>query len=48
MNHLGLLYVVEYGEIVESGTHEELLEHNGIYASLWRVQSGLRTVNSEQ
>ncbi|MEO1430364.1 MAG: ABC transporter ATP-binding protein [Cyanobacteria bacterium J06633_8] len=40
------IYVVEYGEIVESGTHEELLEHNGIYASLWRVQSGLRTVSS--
>ena len=42
------IYVVEYGEIVESGTHEELLEHNGIYASLWRVQSGLKSVNSEQ
>lgn len=40
------IYVVEYGEIVESGTHEELLEHNGIYASLWRVQSGLKSVNS--
>jgi len=40
------IYVVEYGEIVESGTHEELLEHNGIYASLWRVQSGLRSANS--
>ncbi|MEB3214801.1 MAG: ABC transporter ATP-binding protein [Nostocales cyanobacterium 94392] len=36
------IYVVEYGEIVESGTHEELLEDNGIYASLWRVQSGLK------
>ncbi|NJM17254.1 MAG: ABC transporter ATP-binding protein [Richelia sp. RM2_1_2] len=40
------IYVVEYGEIVESGTHEELLERNGIYASLWRVQSGLKSVNS--
>lgn len=40
------IYVVEYGEIVESGTHEELLAHNGIYASLWRVQSGLKSVNS--
>uniref|UniRef100_UPI0035C899B4 ABC transporter ATP-binding protein n=1 Tax=Plectonema radiosum TaxID=945768 RepID=UPI0035C899B4 len=40
------IYVVEYGEIVESGTHEELLEHNGIYASLWRVQSGLKSVYS--
>jgi len=40
------IYVVEYGEIVESGTHEELLEHNGIYTSLWRVQSGLKSVNN--
>lgn len=40
------IYVVEYGEIVESGTHEELLQHNGIYASLWRVQSGLKSVIS--
>ncbi|MGB3755621.1 MAG: ABC transporter, partial [Rivularia sp. (in: cyanobacteria)] len=40
------IYVVEYGEIVESGTHEELLAHNGIYASLWRVQSGLKSVSN--
>ncbi|MDF5712645.1 MAG: ABC transporter ATP-binding protein [Rhizonema sp. NSF051] len=36
------IYVMEYGKLVESGTHEELLAKNGIYASLWRVQSGLR------
>ncbi|WP_172641451.1 ABC transporter ATP-binding protein [Nostoc sp. PCC 7107] len=36
------IYVMEYGQLVESGTHEELLEKNGVYASLWRVQSGLR------
>ncbi|BAY18414.1 ABC transporter-related protein [Anabaenopsis circularis NIES-21] len=35
------IYVMEYGQLVESGTHEELLEKNGVYASLWRVQSGL-------
>jgi len=41
------IYVVEYGEIVESGTHEELLEQfEGLYASLWRVQSGLKSVSS--
>jgi ATP-binding cassette subfamily B protein len=34
------IYVMEYGELVESGTHEELLEKDGIYANLWRVQSG--------
>jgi ATP-binding cassette subfamily B protein len=36
------IYVMEYGQFVESGTHEQLLEENGVYASLWRVQSGLR------
>lgn len=36
------IYVMEYGKLVEQGTHEQLLEQLGIYASLWRVQSGLR------
>ncbi len=36
------IYVMEYGKLVESGTHEELLAKNGIYTSLWHVQSGLR------
>ena len=35
------IYVMEYGELVESGTHEKLLEKNGIYSNLWRVQSGV-------
>jgi ATP-binding cassette, subfamily B, bacterial len=34
------IYVMEQGQIVEQGTHEELLTLNGIYAGLWRVQSG--------
>jgi ATP-binding cassette, subfamily B, bacterial len=37
------IYVMEYGKLVEAGIHEDLLEQNGIYASLWRVQSGLAT-----
>ncbi|MEH2164364.1 MAG: ABC transporter ATP-binding protein [Nostoc sp.] len=37
------IYVMEYGELVESGTHEELLDKNGIYANLWRVQSGIKS-----
>jgi ATP-binding cassette, subfamily B, bacterial len=36
------IYVMEYGELLESGTHEDLLERNGIYASLWRMQSGMK------
>ncbi|MEB3209785.1 MAG: ABC transporter ATP-binding protein [Leptolyngbyaceae bacterium] len=38
------IYVMEFGKLVEQGRHEELLEHNGIYANLWRVQMGLRDV----
>ncbi|MFB6136712.1 MAG: ABC transporter ATP-binding protein [Halobacteriaceae archaeon] len=34
------ILVVEQGQIVERGTHEELLESDGLYANLWRVQAG--------
>ena len=36
------IYVMEQGQLVEWGTHEELLERNGPYTSLWRVQMGIR------
>ncbi|MBD2069720.1 ABC transporter ATP-binding protein [Leptolyngbya sp. FACHB-671] len=36
------IYVMEYGRLIEQGRHEELLERQGIYASLWRVQMGLK------
>jgi ATP-binding cassette subfamily B protein len=34
------IYVMERGKIIESGTHEDLIESNGSYAALWRVQTG--------
>ena len=34
------ILVVEDGEIVERGTHDELLAEDGLYANLWRVQAG--------
>ena len=35
-----LIYVLESGEIVEYGTHDELLNNQGVYAKLWDVQTG--------
>ncbi|MCA1830393.1 MAG: ABC transporter ATP-binding protein/permease [Actinobacteria bacterium] len=34
------LVVLESGELVEQGTHRELLAHGGVYAQLWTHQSG--------
>ncbi|MFK7999772.1 MAG: ABC transporter ATP-binding protein [Polyangiales bacterium] len=34
------IHVLDKGSVSESGTHEELLAANGIYAGLWRVQTG--------
>jgi ATP-binding cassette subfamily B multidrug efflux pump len=37
---LDRLVVLEQGKIVEQGSHAELLQQGGIYASLWQRQSG--------
>ncbi|WP_114578642.1 ABC transporter ATP-binding protein [Saliphagus sp. LR7] len=34
------IYVLSDGEIAERGTHDELLERDGTYADLWKVQVG--------
>jgi ATP-binding cassette, subfamily B, bacterial len=34
------IYVLQEGQISESGTHESLLEQKAIYAALWGVQTG--------
>jgi ATP-binding cassette subfamily B protein len=35
------IYVLDRGRVIEQGTHQELLTHDGIYASLWKVQAGI-------
>jgi len=34
------IVVLEDGEIVERGTHQQLLDNHGLYAHLWGVQAG--------
>ena len=36
-----LILVMDHGEIVERGTHEELLEKKGKYYELWNLQQGI-------
>jgi len=40
IRHADVIHVVDRGRIVESGTHEELVDIDGLYNSLWRVQTG--------
>ena len=38
------IHVLEKGRIAESGTHEQLVARGGIYAALWRLQTGEKLV----
>ena len=41
-----VIYVLEKGEIVESGSHDELVKLKKVYANLWDVQTGNK-INSK-
>lgn len=47
VRHAHCIHVLDHGRIVESGTHEELLTRNGIYAALWRLQTGEREQHTQ-
>ncbi|HVT78583.1 MAG TPA: ABC transporter ATP-binding protein [Acidimicrobiales bacterium] len=40
VRHAHRIHVLEAGRVIEAGTHEELLDIGGLYAALWRVQTG--------
>ena len=42
IRHSDCIYVMDYGQLIEAGTHEELLAKDGVYAGLWQVQTGAR------
>jgi ATP-binding cassette, subfamily B, bacterial len=38
------IYVMEQGELIEAGTHDELIALNGIYEGLWNIQQNAKIV----
>lgn len=42
--HADQIYVLEKGKVIETGSHENLLEEKGLYYAMWRQQIGERKV----
>ena len=41
------IIVLENGEIIEQGTHDELLVQNGMYYKLWKMQQGNYVIRTD-
>lgn len=41
------IYVMDNGSVAESGTHDELLNKNGVYSRLWNAQQTLENYGKE-
>lgn len=39
---------MEKGEIIERGTHDQLIEKEGKYFELWRMQKGLSAIKRKE
>ncbi|HSV11806.1 MAG TPA: ABC transporter ATP-binding protein, partial [Hanamia sp.] len=46
--HADRIYVLERGEIIETGSHQELLDKTGLYYAMWRQQIGERKKSTFQ
>jgi ATP-binding cassette subfamily B protein len=42
IRHADRIYVLEKGNVIEQGSHEELVSGNGLYYAMWRQQIGER------
>ena len=42
VRHADRIHVLERGRVVETGVHDDLVASGGLYAALWRVQTGER------
>jgi ATP-binding cassette subfamily B protein len=40
--HADKIFVLEKGEIIETGKHDELVQEKGLYYAMWRQQIGER------
>ena len=46
--HAHRSYVLEKGQVVETGSHEQLLAEKGLYYAMWRQQIGERKIMSKE
>lgn len=42
-----VIYVIDAGRVVESGTHDELLGREGLYRRLWAEQTGVAAIDPD-
>lgn len=42
IRHADRIYVLEKGNVIEQGTHDDLVNQNGLYYAMWRQQIGER------